>query len=73
MIYMDRIERKFAFVLAAAQRARQLQGGALPLVEATSRKPTRVAMEEVMAGVVPIELPPVPGTEQEEDSKPRNK
>lgn len=57
MIFMDKIERKFAFVLASAKRARQLQGGAKPLVQTSARKHTRIAMEEVAAGQVPYEVP----------------
>ena len=64
MVYVDRIEQKYVFVLAASMRARQLQGGAAPLLQvAGGMKATRVAMEEVMAGLVPIELPPAPGQE----------
>ncbi len=66
MIFVDRIEQKFAFVLAASLRARQLQGGAPPLVPAGHHKHTRVAMEEVLAGEVPFDLPPVPGTDEAE-------
>ena len=66
MIFVDRIEQKFAFVLAASLRARQLQGGAPPLIPAGQHKFTRLAMEEVLAGEVPFELPPVPGTDEEE-------
>jgi len=67
MISIDKIDSKFTFVLAAAKRARQLQGGAKPLVPSQARKPTRIAMEEVLAGAVPHELPPVAG--EGEDGK----
>jgi DNA-directed RNA polymerase subunit K/omega len=40
----------------ASQRAKQLQNGAKPRVEMRSRKPTRVAMQEVLAGAVSWEL-----------------
>ncbi len=66
MIFVDRIERKFAFVLAASLRARQLHGGAPPLVPAGQHKSTYLAMEEVLAGEVPFELPPVPGSDEAE-------
>jgi DNA-directed RNA polymerase subunit omega len=60
---VDRIENlpsKFRFVHAASQRARQLQSGAQPLIQANSRKPTRIAMEEVLEDKVTYEvLPPV--------------
>ena len=50
------LDSKFRFITVAAQRAKQLQAGAKPRVEARSRKPTRVAMQEVMAGAVSWEL-----------------
>lgn len=67
MIALDKIDSKFAFVLAAAKRARQLQGGAKPLIHTVARKPTRMAMEEVLGGAVPFDLPPL--GEEVEDSK----
>jgi DNA-directed RNA polymerase subunit omega len=50
------LDSKFRFITVAAQRAKQLQAGAKPRVEARSRKPTRLAMQEVMAGAVSWEL-----------------
>lgn len=67
IISIDKIERKFVFVLAAAKRARQLQGGARPLIQTTAHKPTRIAMEEMIAGVVPFEVPAL--EEEGEDGK----
>ena len=58
---MDRIESlesKFRFVHAAARRARQLQAGAPALTQTPSRKPTRIAMEEVLSGSVTFEIVP---------------
>jgi DNA-directed RNA polymerase subunit omega len=52
------IDSKFRFILIAAKRARQLQAGAKPLVHTTSRKPTRIAQEEVRSGAVKFELLP---------------
>ena len=63
---MDRIEgleSKFRFVHAASRRARQLQTGAPALVRTPSRKPTRIAMEEVLSGAVTYEILPKPETE----------
>ena len=50
------LDSKFRFITVAAQRAKQLQAGAKPRVEAKSRKPTRIAMSEVVAGAVSWEL-----------------
>ncbi len=50
------IDSKFRFITVAAQRAKQLQNGAKPRVETRSRKPTRIAMHEVLAGAVSWEV-----------------
>ena len=46
----------YRFILAAAKRARQLQGGARPTTVVDSRKPTRIGMEEVRLGAVAVEI-----------------
>ncbi len=50
------IDSKFRFILVAAKRARQLQAGAKPLVQTHSKKVTKVAQQEVEAGLVPFEM-----------------
>ena len=50
------VDSKFRFITVAAQRAKQLQNGAKARVEARSRKPTRVAMQEVLANAVSWEV-----------------
>ena len=52
------VDSKYRFILIAAKRARQLQGGAKPLVHTSSRKTTRIAQEELKAGVLQFELLP---------------
>ena len=58
------VDSKFRFITVASQRAKQVQQGAKPRVETRSRKPTRVAMEEVLAQTVSWEVkdenPPQP-------------
>ena len=55
-------DSKFAFVVVAARRARQLMLGASPLVaNPRSHKSTRVAIEELGAGVLEYQLPEIPG------------
>ena len=49
-------DSKFRFILVAAERARQLQAGARPLVQTQTKKVTKVAQMEVEAGLVPIEV-----------------
>jgi DNA-directed RNA polymerase subunit omega len=50
------VDSKFRFITVAAQRAKQIQNGAKPRVETKSRKPTRIAMREVLAGAVSWEV-----------------
>ncbi|HSC78312.1 MAG TPA: DNA-directed RNA polymerase subunit omega [Candidatus Acidoferrales bacterium] len=67
MIPLDKLDSKFAFVLAAAKRARQVQQGAKPLVHTTGHKSTRIAMEETFQGAVPFDLPSL--EEEDEEGK----
>ena len=65
-MYLPRdVESKFRFITVAAPRAKQLQSGAKPRVETVSRKPTRVAVEETIAGTVSWEMTDeLPGVEE---------
>ncbi len=56
LILPKEIDSKFRFITVAAQRAKQLQGGAKPRVETRSRKPTRIAVEEAVAGTISWEI-----------------
>ncbi len=68
MTLNQELDSKFRFILVAAKRARQLQAGANPLVQAPTRKSTRVAQLEVEAGLVPIEMIPLDGEKDAEPS-----
>lgn len=46
----------YRFIIVAAKRARQLQGGSRPFLPTTSKKPTVIAVEEVRRGLVKYEL-----------------
>lgn len=45
----------YRFIIVAAKRARQLQGGARSFLPTTSKKPTVTSMEEVRRGLVSYE------------------
>jgi DNA-directed RNA polymerase subunit omega len=47
----------YRFIIVAAKRARQLQGGARSFLPSTSKKPTVAAMEEVRRGLVKYDDP----------------
>ena len=58
----------YRFIIVAAKRARQLQSGARPKIQATVRKPTRIAVEETRRGLIPCmdpETAPPPSEEEE--------
>ena len=48
----DGFDSNYRYVLVAARRARQLSGGAPPLVTTTAKKPCKIAQEEIDAGKV---------------------
>lgn len=56
---LGRVENKYALVIVAAKRARQLKEGALPMVEVDSGNPVTVALEEIAAGKIRFELPKI--------------
>ena len=58
MKLVEGFDSNYRYVLVAARRARQLQNGARPVVESHSRKPCRIAEEELRAGKVKWEIPP---------------
>ena len=43
----DEEQSVYRFIIAASRRARQLQTGARPVISTTSRKPTKISMEEI--------------------------
>ena len=56
-VSLDKVENRFLFVLLSARRALQLQRGARPRVDTVSKKPTVVAMTEVLQNRVEYQLP----------------
>ena len=53
----DEEQSTYRWIIIAAKRARQLQGGARPFLPVTSKKSTVIAMEEVRRGLVKWEDP----------------
>ena len=49
---MEGFDSKYRYILVAARRARQLQSGAPSLVKTVSRKASKVAQDEIQAGLV---------------------
>src|SRR5580693_8965612 len=57
---IDGFDSNYRYILVAARRARQLQGGAPPVIETPSRKPCRIAQDEIKAGKVKWVIPEMP-------------
>lgn len=53
---MKYFTNRFELALAATYRARQLANGATPLVEPNRDKPTVIALREIAAGHIGIEM-----------------
>jgi len=53
---LSKIPNRFELTLAATNRARQISAGSQPLVEPDRDKPTVIALREIAAGKVGIEL-----------------
>ena len=62
MKLIDGFDSNYRYILVAARRARQLQGGAPPVIETVSRKPCRIAQEEIKAGKVKWVVPEIPAS-----------
>jgi DNA-directed RNA polymerase subunit omega len=61
---LARIPNRFELTLAATNRARQITSGSAPLVDSDRDKPTVIALRELAAGKIGIEMlvtkPPQP-------------
>ncbi|HCZ16620.1 MAG TPA: DNA-directed RNA polymerase subunit omega, partial [Candidatus Accumulibacter sp.] len=53
---LHRVPNRFQMTLAATYRARQLAAGATPLVDGGRDKPTVIALRELAAGKVGLEV-----------------
>ena len=60
MKLMEGCDSNYRYILVAARRARQLQGGAPPVIDTHSRKPCRIAQDEIKAGKVKWLIPEMP-------------
>jgi len=56
MKLIEGFDSNYRYILVAARRARQLQGGARPMVDTVARKPCKIAQQEIEAGKVKFVL-----------------
>lgn len=54
---LDRVGNKYALVIVAAKRARQIKEGALSMVDVDTGNPVTAALEEIAAGKIRYEMP----------------
>jgi len=59
MKLIEGFDSNYRYILVAARRARQLQGGAPPVIDTQSRKPCRIAQDEIRAGKVKCIIPEI--------------
>ncbi len=52
MKLIEGFDSNYRYILVAARRARQIQGGARALVDTNARKPCKIAQQEIEAGKV---------------------
>jgi DNA-directed RNA polymerase subunit omega len=62
MKLMDGFDSNYRYILVAARRARQLQSGAPSVIDTISRKPCRIAQDEIRAGKVKWMLTEIPSS-----------
>ena len=62
----ENIDSKYRFVILSALRARQIQGGSMPLIKQPSHKATQIAQRELLQGLVKFRIPGIDDKEVEE-------
>ena len=63
----DNIDSKYRFVILSALRARQIQGGSLPMLKDDRHKATQVAQKEILKGLVKFRIPTRDGDKPQEE------
>ena len=63
------IDSKYRFVILSALRARQIQGGSMPMIKEPRHKATQIAQKELVQGLVKFRVPGVeePSEEAQEE------
>jgi DNA-directed RNA polymerase subunit omega len=69
MKLIEGFDSNYRYILVAARRARQLQGGAPPVIDTHSRKPCRIAQDEIRACKVKWVIPEIPKSAAEAASE----
>ncbi len=62
---LERVDCRYTLAVEASKRAREIIGGAKPLIETKETKPLSIAIEEINRGLIAYERNP----EDEEEDK----
>ena len=62
----ENIDSKYRFVILSALRARQIQGGSMPMIKEPRHKATQIAQKELVQGLVKFRVPGAEGDEEME-------
>ena len=65
----ENIDSKYRFVILSALRARQIQGGSMPLIKQPSHKATQIAQRELLQGLVKFRIPGIDDNKEEEEKE----
>jgi DNA-directed RNA polymerase omega subunit len=65
----DNIDSKYRFVILSALRARQIQGGSMPLIRDSRHKATQIAQKEILQNLVKFRIPDLTSNQKEEQDK----
>ena len=53
----ENIDSKYRFVILSALRARQIQGGSMPMIKDSRAKATQIAQKELLENLVKFRVP----------------
>ena len=53
----EHIDSKYRFVIISALRARQIQGGSMPMIKDSRHKSTQIAQRELLKDLVKFRIP----------------
>ena len=68
----DNVDSKYRFVILSALRARQIQGGSLPMIKEPSHKATQLARKELQQGLVKFRIPEIIKKNNNSQEKPKD-
>ena len=63
ILSIEHVPSRYQFVHVISRRARKIQNGARPMLNSTSRKPTKIAQDEAFAGLLDYIIPVLPNNE----------